>query len=416
MTRLLHTSSHTCTCNHPARSGKRFACDICHEEGTDGHEMAWAKRMVGPRPHTAHAAACTARRACRPASAAAGPAVLMLTPPHTSLVPRHASTHPWRHPPGVTRVTRPQTCGYCSAEQAVADACAACGKRLASTAANPSGRLTRFWEGGQGCRDPNQMSKKGARPQLPTPNYGLPVPACAWILAWSRHTPRLALFVRTGRAARRRAARRGRSPLQHRCGTSSGPTQSPACTPNPLPPQTLGGTATARPRPRVQRASASAPSPGADPAAAGFSWCGLSLEWLPARVSWPVQRRVVLLELVGGATPQGSHAGPSCVLDAWPPPEVSCLYARRRAPDRQASCGQRGGARARGISLPRTHAPGPRVGPRKRALKSPRKLSRGIPSTVTRRRGGAPRLRCSVLSQCSGRLGAACERQRHARQ
>ena len=26
--------------------GMRFACDLCHEEGTDGHEMKWATRMV----------------------------------------------------------------------------------------------------------------------------------------------------------------------------------------------------------------------------------------------------------------------------------------------------------------------------------------------------------------------------------
>ncbi|KAI8468280.1 MAG: hypothetical protein J3K34DRAFT_459970 [Monoraphidium minutum] len=94
------------TCKHYRHShrwlrfpccGQRFACDICHEEGTDGHEMAWAKRM---------------------------------------------------------------TCGYCSAEQAVAEQCSACGKRVASTASHPAGRNTRFWEGGQGCRDSSAMSRK----------------------------------------------------------------------------------------------------------------------------------------------------------------------------------------------------------------------------------------------------------------
>lgn len=61
-----------------------------HEELTDGHEMKWAKRMV---------------------------------------------------------------CGFCSLEQTIAEKCSGCGKRLATTAANPEGRKTRFWEGGQGCRD-----------------------------------------------------------------------------------------------------------------------------------------------------------------------------------------------------------------------------------------------------------------------
>lgn len=52
-------------------------------------------------------------------------------------------------------------CGYCSLEQALGDKCAACEKRLASSAANPLGRNTRFWEGGQGCRDINKLSRKG---------------------------------------------------------------------------------------------------------------------------------------------------------------------------------------------------------------------------------------------------------------
>eukprot|EP00878_Enallax_costatus_P041308 GHUV01047980.1.p1 GENE.GHUV01047980.1~~GHUV01047980.1.p1 ORF type:complete len:188 (-),score=10.35 GHUV01047980.1:32-595(-) len=70
--------------------GQRFACDICHEEAVpDGHEAAWATRMV---------------------------------------------------------------CGYCSREQRVDKACKYCGKKLATSAAQPSGRNTRFWEGGKGCR------------------------------------------------------------------------------------------------------------------------------------------------------------------------------------------------------------------------------------------------------------------------
>ncbi|GBF88303.1 peptidyl-glycine alpha-amidating monooxygenase A [Raphidocelis subcapitata] len=94
------------TCKHYRHShrwlrfpccGTRYPCDLCHEEATDGHEMAWAKRM---------------------------------------------------------------TCGYCSAEQALAERCATCGKRLATSAAKPSGRNTRFWEGGEGCRDPSSMSRK----------------------------------------------------------------------------------------------------------------------------------------------------------------------------------------------------------------------------------------------------------------
>jgi len=93
------------------------------------------------------------------------------------------------------------TCGYCSVEQAVGERCGGCGKKVASTAANPSGRNTRFWcaafgfvwqgvwwfwllgvvpkgwlagsvaahnpphsnhrrEGGQGCRDPSAMSRR----------------------------------------------------------------------------------------------------------------------------------------------------------------------------------------------------------------------------------------------------------------
>lgn len=77
--------------------GLRFPCDLCHEELTDGHEMAWAKRMV---------------------------------------------------------------CGFCSVEQALAAKCSACGKKLAATAARPEGRNTRHWEGGRGCRDKRMLDAR----------------------------------------------------------------------------------------------------------------------------------------------------------------------------------------------------------------------------------------------------------------
>eukprot|EP00892_Ulva_mutabilis_P006650 jgi/Ulvmu1/4357/UM002_0082.1 len=77
--------------------GLRFPCDLCHEELTDGHDMAWAKRMV---------------------------------------------------------------CGYCSLEQPTDAKCSGCGKRLAATGAQPEARKTRFWEGGKGCRDKRLLDPK----------------------------------------------------------------------------------------------------------------------------------------------------------------------------------------------------------------------------------------------------------------
>ncbi|GMH44843.1 hypothetical protein BSKO_12795 [Bryopsis sp. KO-2023] len=97
------------TCQHYRHShrwlrfpccGMRFPCDLCHELGTDGHEMKWAVRMV---------------------------------------------------------------CGYCSMEQALGEKCKGCDKKLAGTGANPSGRKTRFWEGGQGCRDKNRLDRRDAK-------------------------------------------------------------------------------------------------------------------------------------------------------------------------------------------------------------------------------------------------------------
>ncbi|KAK9814828.1 hypothetical protein WJX72_012215 [[Myrmecia] bisecta] len=77
--------------------GRRFACDLCHEEFTDGHEMKWANRMV---------------------------------------------------------------CGFCAVEQGLGERCAKCGKKLAHSAGmSASGRRTRFWEGGQGQRDPHAMNR-----------------------------------------------------------------------------------------------------------------------------------------------------------------------------------------------------------------------------------------------------------------
>jgi hypothetical protein len=81
--------------------GRRFPCDLCHEIGVeDGHEMRWAQRMV---------------------------------------------------------------CGYCSVEQPTGERCGSCGKKLAGSAHNPNGRSTRFWEGGQGERDPRRLSRKDPR-------------------------------------------------------------------------------------------------------------------------------------------------------------------------------------------------------------------------------------------------------------
>ncbi|KAG2427243.1 hypothetical protein HYH02_014647 [Chlamydomonas schloesseri] len=96
------------TCKHYRHSyrwlrfpccGVRYPCDLCHEEGApDGHPAAWAQRMV---------------------------------------------------------------CGFCSLEQPLGLACRGCGKQLAGSSSNPSGRRTRFWEGGQGCRDVRRLNKNG---------------------------------------------------------------------------------------------------------------------------------------------------------------------------------------------------------------------------------------------------------------
>lgn len=68
--------------------GARFPCDLCHEEAVqDGHDCSWATRMV---------------------------------------------------------------CGFCSREQPLGPVCKHCGKKLATSAKQPSGRNTRHWEGGSG--------------------------------------------------------------------------------------------------------------------------------------------------------------------------------------------------------------------------------------------------------------------------
>eukprot|EP00879_Flechtneria_rotunda_P010286 GHRR01010754.1.p1 GENE.GHRR01010754.1~~GHRR01010754.1.p1 ORF type:complete len:1021 (+),score=491.09 GHRR01010754.1:767-3829(+) len=80
--------------------GARYPCDLCHEEAVpDGHNAAWATRMV---------------------------------------------------------------CGFCSREQPVNSSCKYCGKKLAATAVQPSGRNTRFWEGGKGCRDTKMLDRRDA--------------------------------------------------------------------------------------------------------------------------------------------------------------------------------------------------------------------------------------------------------------
>ena len=63
--------------------GRRFACDLCHEEQTDGHEMKWAQRMV---------------------------------------------------------------CGYCSTEQPLGEQCKHCGKRIARSARGAIGAATTHWQ------------------------------------------------------------------------------------------------------------------------------------------------------------------------------------------------------------------------------------------------------------------------------
>lgn len=97
---------HTGACRHYRHShrwlrfpccGYRYPCDLCHEELSDGHEMAWAKRMV---------------------------------------------------------------CGFCSLEQSLAGKCTGCGKKVAATAARPEGRNTRHWEGGRGCRDKSALDSR----------------------------------------------------------------------------------------------------------------------------------------------------------------------------------------------------------------------------------------------------------------
>lgn len=78
--------------------GRRFPCDLCHEESVeDGHEAKWALRMI---------------------------------------------------------------CGFCSIEQGLSQRCSACGKRLTTTSSRPEGRNTRYWEGGKGQRDKKMLSKK----------------------------------------------------------------------------------------------------------------------------------------------------------------------------------------------------------------------------------------------------------------
>lgn len=77
--------------------GRRYPCDLCHEEMTDGHEMKWANRMV---------------------------------------------------------------CGYCSLEQRVDSRCSGCSKKLTTSSTRPEGKNTCFWEGGTGQRNKKRLSKK----------------------------------------------------------------------------------------------------------------------------------------------------------------------------------------------------------------------------------------------------------------
>jgi hypothetical protein len=150
--------------------GRRFPCDLCHELGApDGHEMAWAKRMVR------RAAAAAARRGPRTRRPQDMPTRCALPIPRSGRMASLPGPTTLLRPHNLASLTplacadappqRPQTCGYCGVEQAVADSCKACGKKLASSASNPTGKATRFWEGGKGQRDPSSMSRKGGRAQ-----------------------------------------------------------------------------------------------------------------------------------------------------------------------------------------------------------------------------------------------------------
>ncbi len=197
------------TCKHYRHShrwlrfpccGQRFPCDICHEERTDGHEMAWAKRM---------------------------------------------------------------TCGYCSLEQAVAEKCAGCGKKVASSAANPAGRNTRFWEGGEGCRDPSSMSRKGESSGSCRGRAVVHLMADSLIGSLPSNPPRYSPSRSTSR-------------------------------------QTPTATATARPRPSRPRASEWDPSPGADPLHRVFHPVTAAEPVTVALGGWALQSSVCLVASVGG--------------------------------------------------------------------------------------------------------------------
>lgn len=81
-------------------SGQLFPCDVCHDLAVaNAHDAGWATRMV---------------------------------------------------------------CGLCSREQRLAASCKHCGRKLASSARNPSGRATTHWEGGMGCRDARLLDRRDA--------------------------------------------------------------------------------------------------------------------------------------------------------------------------------------------------------------------------------------------------------------
>jgi uncharacterized CHY-type Zn-finger protein len=98
----------TGTCSHYHHShrwlrfpccGRRYPCDVCHEQLTDGHLMKLATRMV---------------------------------------------------------------CGFCSLEQSLGNKCCSCGKKLTTSGSQPEGRNTRYWEGGKGQRNKKRLSRKDA--------------------------------------------------------------------------------------------------------------------------------------------------------------------------------------------------------------------------------------------------------------
>ena len=56
-------------------------------------------------------------------------------------------------------IVSPSSDCVCSLWQALGERCRVCEKKLARSTATQSGKATRFWEGGKGCRDPKYMDR-----------------------------------------------------------------------------------------------------------------------------------------------------------------------------------------------------------------------------------------------------------------